>query len=219
MDIMDVEGAREVQIPPEIARIFQIYRTVLELLHDRRYYVKDRDQTLEQFIQEHPIDTLHSSRESLVNCHTHLDDPTDKIFVFWPDEPKPGVEVITKYVQMMDEHDTERAILVIRTGLSAPAKGMLLKVESMMGKRLEYFLEGELMVNITKHMLVPTHVVLSSAEKALLLEKYKVKDTQLPRIQASDPVARYFGLTAGQVVKIIRPSETAGRYVTYRLVM
>ena len=112
-----------------------------------------------------------------------------QIFVFWPDEPKPGVEVITKYVQMMDEHDTERAILVIRTGLSAPAKGvcpyrsccagrahtlavqMLLKVESMMGKRLEYFLEGELMVNITKHMLVPTHVVLSSAEKALLLEK------------------------------------------------
>ena len=48
-------------------------------LQDRRYYVKDRDQTLEQFIQEHPIDTLHSSRESLVNCHTHLDDPTDKV--------------------------------------------------------------------------------------------------------------------------------------------
>ena len=111
----------------------------------------------------------------------------------------------------------KRALLVINGKFSNFAKQTLAEVASDFV--IEHFLENELLVDITEHELVPAHVVLSDGEKAALLARYKLKESQLPRIQLGDPVARFYGMQRGQVVKITRPSETAGRYVTYRIVV
>ena len=130
-------------------------------------------------------------------------------------EAKVGVAKIKQFAERMKDEQVFRAIMVVQQSLTPFAKQCL--VEMAPKYILEVFQEQELLVNITRHTLVPTHQILSDDEKKTLLERYKVKETQLPRVQHSDPVARFYGLNRGQVVRIIRPSETAGRYVMYRI--
>lgn len=200
----------------EAQKLFQIYKTVIQMLLDRNYLVTQQEQdiTREEFRAKF---SESSSRDTMMLLKSKKDDPTDQIFVFFPEGEKVGVKEIRKYCVRMKEQGAQRAIVVIKTNLTPIAKQALAEVAPKY--ILEQFLETELLVNITQHQLVPRHILLSPDEKKVLLEKYKLKETQLPRIQLTDPVARYFGLQRGQVVKIVRPSETAGRYITYRLVV
>ncbi|OZC04839.1 RNA polymerase Rpb5 domain protein [Onchocerca flexuosa] len=205
----------------ETYKLWRVRKTVMQMCHDRGYLVtqEELDQTLENFkdtFGDKPSER-HPSRNELTVLVAHNDDPTDQMFVFFPEDSKIGIKTIKAICQQMQEQAITRAIIVVQTGMTPSAKQAIADMAPKY--TLEQFLEAELMVNITEHELVPEHVVMTNEEKNELLNRYKLKDTQLPRIQQSDPVARYFGLRRGQVVKIIRPSETAGRYITYRLVV
>ena len=105
--------------------------------------------------------------------------------------------LLYRYCQRMQEENISRALIVVQTGMTPSAKQAL--VDMAPKYILEQFREAELMINITEHELVPEHVVMTTDEKRELLARYKLKEHQLPRIQQSDPVARYFGLKRGQV--------------------
>lgn len=105
--------------------------------------------------------------------------------------------VCNRYCQRMQEENISRALIVVQVGMTPSARQAL--VDMAPKYILEQFREAELMINITEHELVPEHVVMTTDEKKELLARYKLKEHQLPRIQQSDPVARYFGLKRGQV--------------------
>ncbi|EPY27408.1 DNA-directed RNA polymerases I, II, and III subunit RPABC1 [Strigomonas culicis] len=87
------------------------------------------------------------------------------------------------------------------------------------GLKVELFEEDDLAVNITRHELVPRHVPLTPEQTREVLQAHALEVHQLPRLLATDPVARYFGLTRGNVVRIERRSESAGVYASYRQVV
>uniref|UniRef100_A0A915BX07 DNA-directed RNA polymerases I, II, and III subunit RPABC1 n=2 Tax=Ascarididae TaxID=6250 RepID=A0A915BX07_PARUN len=205
----------------ETYKLWRVRKTVMQMCHDRGYLVtqEELDQTLDNFKEtfgDKPSERK-PGRNELTILVAHNDDPTDQMFVFFPEDAKIGIKTIKAICQQMQEQAITRAIIVVQAGMTPSAKQAITDMAPKY--TLEQFLEAELMVNITEHELVPEHVVMNNEEKTELLARYKLKDTQLPRIQMTDPVARYFGLRRGQVVKIIRPSETAGRYITYRHVV
>jgi DNA-directed RNA polymerase subunit H len=73
--------------------------------------------------------------------------------------------------------------------------------------------------NIFEHKLVPKHEILTPEEKEKLLTEYRVQPYQMPRIKASDPAIKAIGAIPGDVVRIIRDSPTAGKFVSHRYVV
>ncbi len=113
------------------------------------------------------------------------------MFVFFPDDEKIGIKIIKTYCQRMQEENIHRAIIIVQQGMTPSAKQVqnisiilyviifglthLFCFQSLVDMApkyiLEYFLESELLINITEHELVPEHVVLTPDEKQELLAR------------------------------------------------
>ncbi|MDH7595187.1 MAG: DNA-directed RNA polymerase subunit H [Candidatus Bathyarchaeia archaeon] len=73
--------------------------------------------------------------------------------------------------------------------------------------------------NLFEHVMVPKHEIISDEERQMILQKYKVQPYQLPYIHVSDPAVKAVGAKPGDIVKITRNSQTAGKYFAYRYVV
>ncbi|KAL0709776.1 hypothetical protein Bca4012_016754 [Brassica carinata] len=196
--------------------LFRVTKTLNHMLKDRGYIVTDSEleTTQEQFIDKYGESM---ERKDLVTIKTKKNDDSDKIFVFFLQEVK--MNEIKDCFTRMKSHNVFRAILVVRKDMNRFGLSAVTEANSKRIHYVESFKETELLMNVKEHAFVPEHIALTTEEKEALLEKYTVKENQLPRIQYTDPIAKYYGLKRGEVVKIIRKSETSGRYVTYRYVI
>lgn len=178
-------------------------KVILNILNVRNYKLPDNQQ---QYIES-------DSEEFL----THkIDDPLDKIYVFFPPMPKVGVNTIRQYTKSMEDEKVTKAIIVYDNTITAFAKQQTDQNKNM---SIEYFKKNELLVDKLSHVLVPKHELISEEEKKELLKIYKIKDIHIPKIYSTDQIARYFGAKRGQVFKITRNTETSGENIYYRIVI
>ena len=85
--------------------------------------------------------------------------------------------------------------------------------------RISFFQAHTIVNNPMDHVLVPKHELLPPSEHTEFLTKHKIKTkANLPLIKFhEDMIARVMGLQPGDIVKITRPSPSAGEYISYRL--
>ncbi|GJC94135.1 RNA polymerase Rpb5 domain-containing protein [Colletotrichum higginsianum] len=217
----------------EVTRLWRAWRTAHEMAADRGYELAEDELkiSLDRFKMEYtaadgspweaPVlrEPLRRHDSQIYPPPTSQNpNPTPDCGTLWVEflaDTTFGIKEIKKFIHHLISNKYSSGIMVTHVPLSPAARKMLITIESF--AKVECFLEEDLLVNITQHELVPKHILLSREEKVALLKRYRLKETQLPRILQKDPVAKYLGLKRGQVVKIIRTSETAGRYASYRL--
>lgn len=218
------------EVEREASRLWRVRRTAHEMVRDRGYEISEDEirMSLDVFkatycdndgrVQRKDMRFKAAPSQELIDRQR---DPTGRdlepgpIWVEFSASPSVGIKEMRAFAQTIHMEGITTGIFITTV---TPTASALKVLPTVLPSVIETFVEADLLINITHHDLVPKHIVLSREEKKTLLERYRLKETQLPRIQLGDPVARYLGLKRGQVVKIVRKSETSGRYASYRWV-
>jgi DNA-directed RNA polymerase subunit H len=70
--------------------------------------------------------------------------------------------------------------------------------------------------DVKTHILVPKHSKLSQKEKKELFARLNISQRELPKMSIRDPAIEGLDVQAGDIVKVVRVSATAGTAVFYR---
>ena len=144
---------------------------------------------------------------------------TNFIIIFFSKNTKICIKKIKEFIQIFENFNKTRnidyIILIYSQNITSFARTSL---ANDIPCPYQLFCENELLFNITKHMLVPRHEILSKEEKCRFLNKNKFKIQNLPRIYESDPVIKFLYGKKGDIVRIIRASETSGTTLYYRVI-
>jgi DNA-directed RNA polymerase subunit H (RpoH/RPB5) len=126
------------------------------------------------------------------------------------DTPTVGVEILRNTIKERENGEFSHAIIIggERYTYAARREAGEMDVELLHRRFLS--------IDLFLHDLVPEHDIITEKEVAEVEKEYGISREQLPRIKAGDPAAKAIGARPGDVIRIVRESETAGRHIVYR---
>lgn len=207
-----------------VNKLFRVMTTAGEMARDRGYIVHPDAVPSSQEAFRTKFETLTDgkraiNREAMTFLCEHRESREELMVVFNGAESF-TFEAYKAHEEKATNANVARLVVVIAGKVVATSKRRIEDCNrAEFALKTQIFPEDDLVVNITRHELVPEHTPLSEAEVVELLKAHSLEKQMLPRMLTTDPVAIYFGLDKGRVVRISRKSESAGKYVTYRQVV
>ena len=191
--------------------LYKVRKTILEMIEDRGYVIPELEKiTFEEFIIKYNNKNL----DIFINDEIK----NKKIYVYFHNEVKSfskgDLKILQKVTDLYQDEDINLILLLRDKENSAVTK----ELGKEAYKNVQIFLRKNMVFNITHHVFVPQHILLTSDEEKLLLEKYNTTKGKFPKLSKSDPIAKYYGMKTDQICKIIRRSPEVGEYFYYRLV-
>lgn len=116
-------------------------------------------------------------------------------------------------LQAIQESGTSRGIIIVES----PPSSVILNLIRRHSDVLQLFHKKQLIFDISTHRKVSPHRILTEEEKTTFFERYRVKPDLMPCIDSQDAMAKWIGARPGDVIEIIRKSETAGGPPYYRI--
>lgn len=185
--------------------------TVIEMLRDRGYDMDHENDTYERFSNlETPSDdykfegeALHRSNGRRVAYTTRSELPSA---IYTKEDTIKGVEdTYLPFLSDLQKADAStkgvHSVLLI---LDKPLMSSTYHNNGYLGDTIEVFLKRDLLFNVTKHVLVPEHRLLTKLEKTVMLKMLQVAEEDLKGIHQNDPIVRYFGGRIGDIFYIQR---------------
>lgn len=211
-----------------IDNIYRSRMTLLDILEARGYQV---DIYRKFSPAEATAAAAASSLAALNFIVSKKEDATKKCDVRYANVSRPKLETFFNDVSDDDSENTEVVVMMYGPVMDAhhiislKQYTKLKEQQSERGEkirrklRVSFFCIDTLVVNPLKHVLVPKHeIVPEEQHKELMASMYITSKSKFPEIKFHvDPIARCIGAVPGDIVKITRPSASAGQTIIYRV--
>jgi DNA-directed RNA polymerase subunit H (RpoH/RPB5) len=183
--------------------IFKSFSTIIEMLSDRKIDTSGINKTI--------INDIIINNSNKIGFEINL----ENIKIIYYLSTKFKWSELKKFFEEKD--DNSLYILIINDKISQNN----MKIIIALGLTMQIFNIKELQFNITKHVLVPKHELITDQDEIKnIMDHYSLKSKfQLPLILKNDPISRYYGLKNGDIVKITRNSPSSGKYIIFRCCM
>ena len=182
----------------------EIYITTFEMLRDREYDVKDYLNTTKT-VKKLTTEQYKEMFDMSIKTFNITFKGVDVMVCFY--NSKLGINEFKELVKKIKEEKVTHVILILQHKLTPRAKKLRLDNPEI---EIEVFLMTEMTFNITKHILVPRHELLTPEKTELIIKKFGKK---IPYIKSTDKLVRYYNGKIDNIFKIYRKNELYFRIV------